>query len=203
MATLPKLPLSSSHRDRLIAGLADSIRERGYRDTKITDIVAHARTSRRSFYEQFDDRDACYLALFDTTSDLLVTAVEASVDPTAPWQEQVDRALGTYVEAIAAEPELTVSFIRELPALGERGAARQRATIEVFARLLVRLVANESMQRSGVEPVSLAKAVMLVGGLRELLAHTVEAGHDIGEVQAVAAEVIKGALAPEHVRARV
>ena len=36
-----------SYRDRLIQGLAASIKERGFRDTKIADIVRHARTSRQ------------------------------------------------------------------------------------------------------------------------------------------------------------
>lgn len=200
MVELPQLPLGTSHRDRLIAGLAESIRERGYRATKITDIVAHARTSRRSFYEQFEDRDDCFLALFDAIGDVLAAAVAAAVDPSAPWEAQVDQALGAYLDAIAAEPELTVSFHREMPALGEAGVARQRAGIESFAELLMRLVATESMQRSGVEPVSRAKAVMLVGGLRELVTHTVEAGTGLDEVRVAAAEVIKGALAPDHAR---
>lgn len=200
MAALPQLPLGTSHRDRLIAGLAESIRERGYRATKITDVVAHARTSRRSFYEQFEDRDDCFLALFDAIGDVLAAAVADAVDPAAPWEAQVDQALGAYLDAIAAEPELTVSFHREMPALGEAGAARQRAGIESFAELLMRLVATESMQREGVEPVSRAKAVMLVGGLREVVTHAVEAGTDLDEVRVAAAEVIKGALAPEHAR---
>jgi len=201
MVELPQLPLGTSHRDRLIAGLAQSIRERGYRATKITDVVALARTSRRSFYEQFDDRDDCFLALFDTLGEVLADAVARAVDPSAPWERQVDQALGAYLDAIAAEPELTISFHREMPALGERGAARQRAGIESFAELLMRLAGSESMQREGVEPVSRAKAVMLVGGMRELVAHAVEAGESLDEVRVAAAEVIKGTLAPERTRA--
>lgn len=201
MVELPQLPLGTSHRDRLIAGLAQSIRERGYRATKITDVVALARTSRRSFYEQFDDRDDCFLALVDTLGDVLVTTVSEAVDPSAPWEQQVDQALGAYLDAIAAEPELTISFHREMPALGERGAAAQRAGIESFAELLMRLAGSESMQREGVEPVSRAKAVMLVGGMRELIAHAVESGESLDEVRVAAAEVVKATLAPGRARA--
>ena len=38
-------------RGRLLDGLATSIGERGYRDTTVADIVRHARTSKRTFYE--------------------------------------------------------------------------------------------------------------------------------------------------------
>lgn len=201
MSDLPQLPLGDSHRDRLIAGMAAAIREHGYRESKITDVVAHARTSRRSFYEQFEDREACYLALFDTVGELLVGAVAASVDPAAGWEVQVDQALGTYIDAIASEPELTVSFIREIPALGTVGTERQRDAIESFAQLLVRIANSVGMRRSGVAPVSTATAVLLVGGLRELVAHTLEHGGDLAEVRTVARGVIKGVLDPSRVAA--
>ena len=48
--------------DRLLDGLAASVRERGYRDTTVADIVRHARTSKRTFYEQFDSKDRCPLS---------------------------------------------------------------------------------------------------------------------------------------------
>lgn len=198
MTAPPRLPDGPSHRDRLIAGLAASIRERGYRETTITDVVRHARTSRRSFYEQFEDRDACFLALFDALHELLVTHVAATVDPSAPWEEQVDRALGAYLDAIAAEPQLTVSFVRELPALGEVGSARQRAVLESFAALVMRLVDTGEMRRGGVEPVSLETALMLVGGLRELLVYVVESGGDEARLLPVASDVFKSVLRHHH-----
>ncbi|MFI5067448.1 MAG: TetR family transcriptional regulator, partial [Streptosporangiales bacterium] len=40
-------------RRRLLAGLAEAIRERGFRESTVADVVRHARTSRRTFYEHF------------------------------------------------------------------------------------------------------------------------------------------------------
>lgn len=196
MRELPLLPTGPGHRERLLAGLAASIRARGFRATKITDIVAEARTSRRSFYEQFEDREGCYLALFDVAQQLSIEHVAASVDPSLPWEAQVEQALDAYLDVIAAEPQLTVSFIRELPGLGEVGAARQRDALDGFARLLMALAGSESMQQSGVAPVSIETAILLVGGLRELIAYALEHGGDLGEVRRVGREVIKGVLDP-------
>src|SRR5690348_16174648 len=69
------------HRERLIAAMAASIVEKGYRDTTVADVVRLARTSRRSFYEHFEDRDACFLALFDTTNDVMMDEIAAAVHP--------------------------------------------------------------------------------------------------------------------------
>jgi AcrR family transcriptional regulator len=43
------------HRERLIAAMAASVEERGYADTTVADVVRIARTSRRTFYQHFQD----------------------------------------------------------------------------------------------------------------------------------------------------
>jgi AcrR family transcriptional regulator len=200
MGDAPLLPVGPGHRERLLAGLAESIRVRGFRATKITDVVAAARTSRRSFYEQFEDREACYLALFDLAHELIVEHVAAAVDPALAWDVQVDQAVGAYFDVTADEPELTVSFIRELPGLGEVGAARQRDGIVSFAQLLVRLVDTDSMRRAGVAPVSMETAILFVGGLRELIAYTLEDERELAAARRVACDLIKGVLDPAGAR---
>ena len=48
-------------RERLLDGLAASITEVGYRTTTVADIVRRARTSRRTFYEHFSDKEQAFL----------------------------------------------------------------------------------------------------------------------------------------------
>src|SRR5690242_13928807 len=133
-------PAPGGHRERLITALAESIEEKGYRDTTVADVVRIARTSRRTFYEQFEDRDACFLALFDATNDDTMNAIAAAVRPDRPLGEQVDVALEAYTDSVTAHPDLYKSFVRELPGLGQPGADRQLAVIERFAELLIGLV---------------------------------------------------------------
>ena len=48
---------------RLLDGLAASIAERGYRDTTVADIVRHAQTSKRTFYDEFASKEECFIEL--------------------------------------------------------------------------------------------------------------------------------------------
>src|SRR3978361_858944 len=130
----------AGHRERLIAAMAASIEEKGYRETTVADVVRIARTSRRTFYEHFEDREACFLALFDARNDATMQEIAAAVHPEEPLGDQVDKALDAYIHNVAAQPALYRSFVRELPGLGQAGAGRQLAVIERFARLLVTLV---------------------------------------------------------------
>ena len=102
--------------------MAASIEEKGYRDTTVADVVRLARTSRRSFYEHFEDRDACFLALFDATNDAMMRRVAANVDPNGSLDEQVDAAVDGYISSVTEQPTLFASFVRELPGLGQAGA---------------------------------------------------------------------------------
>src|ERR1700753_3928380 len=94
------------HRARLISAMAESIADKGYRDTTVADVVRLARTSRRNFYEHFDDRDACFLALFDATNASLMQEIAHTVDPQTTLDEQVDTAVDTYIASVLGRPDL-------------------------------------------------------------------------------------------------
>ena len=186
----------AGHRERLIAAMAASIEEKGYRDTTVADVVRIAHTSRRNFYEHFADRDACFLALFDTTNERMMREIAEAVQPDRPLDEQVDRAVDAYIANVTATPALYRSFVRELPGLGQVGADRGLATLERFAELLVGFV--ESGRRAQPElhlrPLAMDTAIIIVGGLRELLVIALQRGRDMHELRASAQETIKAIL---------
>ena len=161
--------------------MAASVAEKGYRGTTVADVVRIARTSRRTFYEHFSDRADCFLALFDATTEHVIAAVAEAVDPAADWEDQVESALGAFLAAVTSAPALHRSFVRELPALGERGAARQLAVIERFARQLVALVENARREQPAIDagPLPFDTAVMIVGGIRELMVIAEQQGREV------------------------
>ena len=176
-----------THRERLLEGLAQSIREKGLADTQVTDIVRHARASRRTFYQHFPDKESCFVELGETLSALVMEQVAAAIDRSAPWPEQVDQAIDAYLGLLASDPAMTLTFSSR--ALGPRMVAAQRDGIERYAELLVELAGS-----AGVDPVSLDKAVMLVGGLHEMVIRAVERGESVEALGPVAKDVIKRAL---------
>jgi AcrR family transcriptional regulator len=192
--------VTTEHRERLIAAMAASVRERGYADTTVADVVRIARTSRRTFYEHFEDRAACFLALFDVTNEGVIAAIADAVDPSAELAVQVDQALGTYLDTVAANPELYRAFVREVPALGDRGAAHQLAVIERFADQLVELVEQGRREQPALPagPLSTDAAIMIVGGVRELMVIAAQQGRDVSglrpEIAAVVSAIVGGVV---------
>lgn len=173
---------SQGFRRRLIDGLTSSIEERGYRETTVADIVRCARTSKRTFYDHFGTKQECFFELLTANNEELVETLRQAVDPMAPWQQQVRQAVTAYVQSIEATPAVTLSWIRELPALGEAARPLLRRGSGRLVEAIIELTAGPGFRSAGLPPLSRAAAVILVGGLRELTAQMVEDGFPVTEM---------------------
>jgi AcrR family transcriptional regulator len=188
----------SPHRARLLAGLAESIREKGLPGTQIADIVRHARTSRRTFYECFADKDACFLALIGELFAAVQAEMQAAVDSRAEWTLQIDQAIDTLLAALARDPAVSITISRELPSLGAVGAEVHRQVTERYAQIVLELRSSAEREHVVVPPISIETAVMLVGGIGELVDRSLFRGDDLRGLAPVIKDVLKAVLDPQR-----
>jgi AcrR family transcriptional regulator len=186
----------AAFRRRLLLGLEQSIREIGLQQTQIGDIVRNARTSNRTFYECFADKEACFAELIDEWSRETSVAVQAAIDPDARWDQRIDQAVDGYIGVLATKPELTVTVTRELPALGNRGIELQEEDIDRYVALLMEMTRNPGMSDAGVDPVDAWTAAMLIGGVAEILDRANREGKPLESVAATIKRVIKLVIGP-------
>lgn len=158
----------------------------------VADVVRRARTSKAKFYAQFSDREACLVALLNETNDANLTAVADAVDPAAPWQIQVRQAVETWFDWVERRRHLTLTWISDVPALGPSARSLQRVAMGLFVELVQTLSDTGELKSTGIGPVAHARAVLLIGGLRELAAYTVD--HD-RPLAAVTEEAVRSAIA--------
>jgi AcrR family transcriptional regulator len=185
---------------RLLEGLAASIREKGLAQTQVTDIVAKARASRRTFYNHFPDKDSCFVELTNAMSRLLLEQVDRAIDPDAPLAVQIDQAIDTYVDVLVNEPNLTATWAS--PSLGDRVIIAQREGVECYAQLLVSVVAADAKRDPEVEPVPLTRAYMVVSGVQQAIIRAVARGDDLGELGTEIKAFMKAVLAAQPAPAR-
>lgn len=171
--------VADAFRGRLLDGLAESITERGYRDTTVADIVRHAKTSKRTFYDQFASKEECFIELLRTNNADMIAGIQSAVDPDAAPPDQVRAALGAYIDHISSRPAITLTWIREAPALGESARALHRLAMDHLSDMLVAISSSPGFQKAGLPTVSRELALILLGGLRELTASYVEDGRDV------------------------
>lgn len=182
-AAAPAGTPANPFRQRLLDALAESIAQDGYRATTVADIVRRARTSRRTFYEHFADKEACFIALLTDASTDVIRRISAAVDSEAPPETQIRQAITAWIEAADSRPALMLSWIRDSPTLGTKTRLLQRDLQEAFVALLQELTDTEQLRAAGIGPVPRQMAIVLLGGLRELIAVTVEDGGPMSDIR--------------------
>jgi AcrR family transcriptional regulator len=185
-------------RQRLLAGMAAAIRECGFRDSTVADVVRHARTSRRTFYEHFPSKQACFIALLQEANRAMVRQIAAAVDRRAPWDVQARQAIEAWIAVAQSDLPLTLSWIRDLPSLGADARQLQRESLQVFIDLIEDLAGNPELRAAGIAPPPRQLLIVLLGGLRELIATTVEDGADIGGITEAAVQATQAMLDPRR-----
>jgi AcrR family transcriptional regulator len=184
------------HRRRLLDGMVAALGEQPYAAVTVSDVVRHARTSRRTFYEHFASKQDCLIAVLRDSNERTIARIAEAVDPDAPWSTQIRQAIEAWVAAVDADRAVTLSWIRVVPSLGDDARLLLRETMASFADLIHRLSDTPALAAEGIVPPSPQVSVMLLGGLRELIATTVEDGGDVRAIVDVAADVTTRILGP-------
>jgi AcrR family transcriptional regulator len=197
-ATTDDPVLGDPFRLRLLDGLAASIAERGYRASTVADVVRNARTSKRTFYDQFASKEECFLELLGADIERLGQCIAAAVDAEGDWHQQIRQAVEAYVSYIESRPAITLSWIRELPSLGAAARPVQRRGLQLLSSLLIDLSAGPGFQRAQLPPLTAPLAVILLGGLRELTALAVEDGKPVRGIVEPAVDASIALLGPRH-----
>ncbi|MGZ5179806.1 MAG: TetR/AcrR family transcriptional regulator [Ramlibacter sp.] len=161
----------SDHRSRLLEGMAQAVAGKGYAAVTIGDVVREAGVSRRTFYEHFEGKAACLVALYEAASHNALKVLRAALDPAQPWDAQVEQALAAYLGCMASNPVLMRTLYIEILGLGPVGlAARRRVNAEIAGFMLE--VVNGSRVRR--QPLSPQMAMAIVGGINELVLDCIE-----------------------------
>jgi AcrR family transcriptional regulator len=155
-----------SQRERLLEGMARTVMAQGYAATAVADVLTTARMSRRTFYEQFADKEDCFLAAYDVIVGICTDRVTGAYHAAERWQEGIERAIGELLETLAAEPAFAYLGIVEILAAGPRGLARREETLQRFVAFIDAVRDAAGPEASPPSPL-IAQAI--VGGIHELL----------------------------------
>jgi AcrR family transcriptional regulator len=124
--------LARIQRARILAGAVDAASERGAANVHVAEIVARCGVSRRTFYENFADRDECFLAVFEDALAQASTRVLAAVEPQSTWLAKLRAGIAAFLRFLDEEPKLGRLLVCDSLTAGPRVLARRS---EITARL--------------------------------------------------------------------
>jgi AcrR family transcriptional regulator len=122
--------VAHNQRERLIAGLAGAVAEKGYRAVTITDVTQGARVSRRVFYANFAGKEECFLAAFEVLADHIhELAIEAAASESG-WPRKAIAAARSVLAFLASEPDLARLCLVEAQAASPAVSARFHEAVQ-------------------------------------------------------------------------
>jgi len=167
-------PNSSDHRRRLLDAMSHAVARKGYAETTIADLAAEAKVSRRTFYEHFDTKAQCLIALYDVASDQALSVLKAAIDPSRDWHTQVEQALGAYLSTLACNPVLLRTLFIAILGLGAEGLAARRKANTRLADFILEVVNGAAPGLARREPMPPEFAMGIVGAINELILQAIE-----------------------------
>jgi AcrR family transcriptional regulator len=156
--------------DRLAAATIATIAARGFDETTVKDIVAAARLSRRTFYQRFPNKAACFLATYELIASHLGDAADLAVAEVPDCPARTAAAIEAALAVFDSNPDLA-RFLLAVPdrADAPEPAAAYRRFLECAGRRLC----------EGA-PADLAPsprpAAALVAGLASLIVDSLDSG---------------------------
>lgn len=154
-----------TQRERLLDGMAATVARRGYAATPVAEVLKASGVSRRAFYEQFADKEDCFLAAYDAFVARCAESMVASYHAGAAWQASVADAFGALLGTLAAEPAFAHLAVVDVLAAGPRALARREATLRRLARFLDHT--RERAEGAATPPRLVGQAI--AGGVHELV----------------------------------
>ena len=175
-----------TQRQRLIAGMIETTNRGGYAKASIATVIAHAGVSRPTFYDYFEDRDACFHASIVDVERELSHSVAAALKDTA-GQQAWEAAVRAIVEYAANEPARARFLMGEAMAGGAAAMGKRDRSAQRLAKDIAAAVSRgaASGQVSDLDPR------VLVGGVYRMVAIRLRRGGLRRE------EAVTGTLADE------
>jgi len=154
--------------------MAAAVAEKGYGPVAVADIVQRANVSRRTFYEHFPDKQACFLATFDTGVEFVISRMleAAATVPADDWAARLRVSIGTYLAVLAEEPEFAWALEIESLAAGPEAVAQRAAAVATIAAGYRQLYALARHEDKSLPTLPDEMFLAFTGGVDELIRET-------------------------------
>lgn len=135
-STLPRGHVTEIQRNRMLAAAVEAVGEVGYARMTVAQVISRARVSRKTFYDVFDDREDCFLAVFDNAVERASRVVGEAYEASGGWRDGVRAGLAVLLGLMDEEPVMARICFVEALAAGDRVLAHRARVLERLAHVV-------------------------------------------------------------------
>lgn len=125
--------VTSSKRDRILEGMLEAVGSHGYDGTSVRTVLDLTGLYRQAFYDNFADKDACYLEAFDFGVARLESVVVAAAAQEQTWQGKLRAGLAALLDAFDGDPDMGRALVVEVHAAGAEALEKRAVAMKRIA----------------------------------------------------------------------
>jgi AcrR family transcriptional regulator len=144
----PAGDVAQNQRERLFGAMVASVATRGYAATRVTDLIKLSGVSRRSFYDLFPDKEACFRAV---VRELVAKSMSLTQELEGDDGERAHRRFQAFAEFVITQRAAARLCLIEAYAAGPE-AVEPLEEARVTLERLMQAGAAESPRRAGMPP---------------------------------------------------
>jgi AcrR family transcriptional regulator len=128
---------AGAQRERLLEAMSRAVATRGYVNVTVADVVALAGVSRTTFYENFADKEACFLETYARGSRALVEEIAVAIRASGQtdWHDRVRTGIEQYLELLGSNPYLARAILVDVLGAGPAAVELRREVFSSFVDL--------------------------------------------------------------------
>jgi AcrR family transcriptional regulator len=186
-------------RRRLYAAAGAIFARAGYADATAEAIARQAGMSKATFYEHFDNKEDCIIALHDDATAAVLEAMRRTGEEHggADAAGRVRAVIHTFLEVLAAFPDEAQTLLVEIIGAGPRAMERRDRVLGEYASYVDEVNREDAERGTAPRLASPHDAFAIVGAVVELASRQIRTGvpADIRELEPVIERVTLGLLA--------
>jgi predicted HTH domain antitoxin len=109
--------MDSERRDALLMAMLDELVRNGYKEVSVARARRLAGVSAEEFEAEFEDKDACLFAAYESLGQRVVTRASAECGGDRPWPDRVRIGLEKLLAELAAAPRMARAITRSFPGI--------------------------------------------------------------------------------------
>jgi AcrR family transcriptional regulator len=160
----PELRLvTPSKRQLILDGMLEAVGREGYEATSVRTVLDRTGVYRQAFYDNFADKDDCYLQAYDAGVERVEGLILAAAAGEETWQGRLRAGLGGLLDFLDAEPAAGRALIVEVHAAGPEALAKRSAAMQRAAAYLdLARSAGEGESPPAIAPEGIAAGIHAV-----------------------------------------
>ncbi|HLM86610.1 MAG TPA: TetR/AcrR family transcriptional regulator [Solirubrobacteraceae bacterium] len=132
-------------RTRIHGAMVEAVAAHGYEGTSVKQVIGLAGVSRRSFYEQFANKQACFLATFDVIARRELKQIrKAYLAHGGPLEDRTRAAFERFARMTAEDRNATILVVLEAQRAGQAGVLRLRRVTGACEQMITQSFADSS-----------------------------------------------------------